>query len=76
MDSLMGANLKLLRLKGEVAADMVIERLWGADLMGWAARVDTGEPWKEDLLSKNWVLEREEVRVVAMAAIEELREVV
>lgn len=50
---------------------MVIERLWGADLSGWAARRATGEPWKEVLLSKNWGLEREEVRVVAMAAIDD-----
>lgn len=51
--------------------EAVIEGLlWGADLMGWAARVGrSGEPWKADLLSKNWVLEREEVRVVAIVAI-------
>lgn len=32
----------------------------------------TAAPWKEDLLSKNEVLEREDVRVVAMAAIESI----
>ena len=54
---------------------MEIERLCGVDLMGWR-RIgeERGTPWKEDWwVSKKEVLgleEREEVRVVAIVAME------
>lgn len=48
---------------------MVIEKFCWLDLMDWT-RLDKGEPWNDDLLSKNDDLESEEVRVVAIVAIE------
>lgn len=45
----------------------MIETFCGLDLIG-CTRDKTGEPWKDDLFSKNDGL-GEEVRVVAMAAI-------
>lgn len=51
-----------------VDADIVTEKFCGLDLTG-RTRERIGEPWKEDLVSKNDGL-GEEVRVVAMVAIE------
>lgn len=68
MDSLIGWNLKESKLYGGVVADIVIEKFCGLDLIG-CTRDKTGEPWKVDLISENDGL-GEEVRAVAMAAIE------
>lgn len=71
MDSLMGSNLKELRSYGLVK-DMEMVEFCGVDLMG-VKRDAKGVPWKEDLWSKKDGVgfeESEEVRAVAMAAIE------
>lgn len=71
MDSLMGSNLKEFRSYGVVKHIEIVE-FCGVDLMG-VKREAMGMPWNEDLWSKKdgfGFEESEEVRVVAMAAIE------
>lgn len=52
---------------------MEIERFCGEEDRMGCARDEMGTPWKDDWLSRRGILgfEREEVRVVAMVAIED-----
>ena len=70
MDSLMGWKVKDFRSYGGVK-DMEMVEFCGVDLMGVKREVVMGVPWKQDLLlSKKDGFGSEEVKVVAMAAIE------
>ena len=70
MDSLMGWKVKDFRSYGGVK-DIEMVEFCGVDLMGVKREVVMGVPWKQDLLlSKKDGFGSEEVKVVAMAAIE------
>ena len=70
MDSLMGWKVKYFRSYGGVK-DIEMVEFCGVDLMGVKREVVMGVPWKQDLLlSKKDGFGSEEVKVVAMAAIE------
>ena len=70
MDSLTGWKVKDFRSYGGVK-DMEMVEFCGVDLMGVKREVVMGVPWKQDLLlSKKDGFGSEEVKVVAMAAIE------
>ena len=70
MDSLMGWKVKDFRSYGGVK-DIEMVELCGVDLMGVKREVVMGVPWKQDLLlSKKDGFGSEEVKVVAMTAIE------
>ena len=70
MDSLTGWKVKDFRSYGGVK-DIEMVEFCGVDLMGVKREVVMGVPWKQDLLSsKKDGFGSEEVKVVAMAAIE------